>query len=65
MVDYKRKKIVNKRLSGEVLQFGITIFFFPVLFNEVVCKTNVLVDGTYYLIKMLPQCFVDVKLSSC
>ena len=64
MVDYKRKKIVNKRLAGEVLQFGITIFFFPVLFNEVVVL-NVLVGGTYYLIKMLLQCFMDVKLSSC
>ena len=64
MVDYKRKKIVNKRLIGEVLQFGITIFFFPVLFNEVVVL-NVLVGGTYYLIKMLLQCFMDVKLSSC
>ena len=64
MVDYKRKKIVNKRLTGEVLQFGITIFFFPVLFNEVVVL-NVLVGGTYYLIKMLLQCFMDVKLSSC
>ena len=64
MVDYKRKKIVNKRLTGEVLQFGITIFFFPVLFNEVVVL-NVLIGGTYYLIKMLLQCFMDVKLSSC
>ena len=64
MVDYKRKKIVNKRLTGEVLQFGITIFFFPILFNEVVVL-NVLVGGTYYLIKMLLQCFMDVKLSSC
>ena len=64
MVDYKRKKIVNKRLTGEVLQFGITIFFFPVLFNEVVVS-NVLVGRTYYLIKMLLQCFMDVKLSSC
>ena len=64
MVDYKRKKIVNKRLTGEVLQFGITIFFFPVLFNEVVVL-NVLIGGTYYLIKMMLQCFMDVKLSSC
>ena len=64
MVDYKRKKIVNKRLTGEVLQFGITIFFFPVLLNEVVVL-NVLIGGTYYLIKMLLQCFMDVKLSSC
>ena len=65
MVDYKRKKIVNKRLTGEVLQFGITIFFSPVLFKEVLCKTNVLVGETDYLIKVLLQCFVNVKLSSC
>ena len=61
----QEKKIVNKEADWWDATVWDHYIFFPVLLTEVVCKTNVLVGGTHYLIKVLLQCFVNVKLSSC
>ena len=49
-INFGTKMRIDPKYKDEKCIFA---FFFPVLFGKVVCKTNVLVGGTHYLIKVL------------